>query len=83
MLLAIPMHALTLAVVLVSRCTHQTGRNVSGLHEADSNPKSSRFCDTIYLVDGIGQIREAVIWTAPSLPHKYSAETMGSVENWQ
>jgi len=60
-------------VVLVSRCTDETSRNVSGLHEADPNPKSSRFCDTIHLVDGIGQIHEAVIWTAPSLPHKYYA----------
>ena len=73
MLLAILMHALTLEVMLVSRCTHKTGRNVSELHEADPNPKSSRFCDTIYLVDGIRQIHEAVIWTAPSLPNKYSA----------
>lgn len=77
------MHALTLRVMLARRCTHQAGRNVSGLHEADPNPKSSRHYDPIYLMDGIRQIHEADIRTASALPHQYSPQAMGSVENWQ
>ncbi|KAG5034568.1 hypothetical protein JHK87_009478 [Glycine soja] len=63
-LLAFLMDALTLRVVLARRCTHQTGRNISGLHEADPNPKSLRHYDPIYLMDGIKQIHEANIRTA-------------------
>ncbi|CAN1808022.1 hypothetical protein LINPERHAP1_LOCUS25263 [Linum perenne] len=52
-------------------------RNVPRIHEGASHSIAPGLSDSLFLMDGVGEIDEATLWTAFALHHQPPSQTMG------